>query len=77
MVSNIRSNICQGKQISQHNCGYPVKLPVSLFTAAIVDRHCGAKTNQAKSESAVGRLHCWEMIGISASEVLSALPANA
>ena len=29
---------------------------VSLLATAMVDRHCGAKTNHAKKASAVGRL---------------------
>ena len=41
--------------------------PVSRFTAAMVDKHCGANTNQAKSESAVAKDQPEEINGMSAS----------
>ena len=41
--------------------------PVSRLTAAMVDKHCGAKTNQANSESAVAKDQPEDMSGISAS----------
>ena len=41
--------------------------PVSRFTAAIVDKHWGAKTNHANSESAVANDHPAEINGMSAS----------
>ena len=41
--------------------------PVSRFTAAMVDKHCGANTNQAKSESAVANDQPEEINGINAS----------
>ena len=41
--------------------------PVSRLTAAIVERHWGAKTNQARSESAVANDQPEEISGIRAS----------
>ena len=41
--------------------------PVSRLTAAMVDKHCGANTNQANNESAVARDQPEEIKGIRAS----------
>ena len=41
--------------------------PVSRLTAAIVDKHCGANTNQANNESAVASDQPVEINGINAS----------
>ena len=41
--------------------------PVSRLTAAIVERHCGAKTNHANKESAVANDQLVEISGIKAS----------
>ena len=41
--------------------------PVSRFTAAMVERHWGAKTNQANRERAVAKDHPEEIKGMSAS----------
>src|SRR3984957_14718112 len=45
--------------------GYRQEL-VSRLTVARVDKHCGANTYHASSESAVGRLHDWEINGVNA-----------
>ena len=41
--------------------------PVSRLTAAIVDKHCGANTNQANKESAVAKDQLAEISGTRAS----------
>src|ERR1700679_1157644 len=45
---------------------------VSRLTVARVDRHCGANTYHASSDSAVGRLHDWAINGVNAP--LTSLP---
>ena len=45
--------------------------PVSRLIAAIVDKHCGANTNHAKSEYAVASDHCCAMMDDSAAPASS------
>src|SRR5215217_3437743 len=49
-------------------------LPVSRRTTDRVDRHCGANTYQASSDSAVAMLQEWEMSG--ASEPATSSPED-
>ena len=49
---------------------------VSRRATAIVDRHCGANTNQARKASAVGRVQPAWSLGISPSAAASSSAAS-
>jgi hypothetical protein len=54
-----------------------VQPPVSRFTVAKVDRHCGANTYQASSDSAVGSDQLLAIRGDSACAVSAAVAESA